>query len=133
MGTRVASGLTGSEFDFMLSESEWPRVILESGPVLGVAYLLLRVLIVILLGVSSWRALREDSLPLLLFGASSLVVISGQFGQPTTLGFACLGGGLCLAAAGPAAPAPLESNIRIKALPPQIRGRSKYAETLHGP
>jgi hypothetical protein len=36
-------------------------------------------------------------LPLLLAGACGVPIITGQFGQAMTLGFACFMGGLCLA------------------------------------
>jgi hypothetical protein len=74
-------------------------VILESGPLLGLAYLALRVAIagwLFFLGLRS--AQTGQPLSLLLSGACSLLWINGQFGQPTTLGFAVFGAGLALAA-----------------------------------
>ena len=74
-------------------------MILETGPILGLAYLAVRVAIagwMILLGLRSARA--GQPLALLLCGASGLLWINGQFGQPTTLGFAVFGAGLALAA-----------------------------------
>jgi hypothetical protein len=67
-------------------------------------------------------------MPLLLVAASGLDLVSGQFGQPTTLGFAVLTAGLALASVDP-----IQS---IKVLPTRqkltrrIRGRSVVAEAI---
>ena len=98
VGTNVGSKLLTGEMDFVLAEDEWERVILESGGLLGGAYLLIRVLMAVQLGTMAARAARIGHfLPLLLFGACAVPIIAGQFGQSTTLGFACFVGGLCLA------------------------------------
>ena len=98
VGTNVGSKLLTGEMDFVLAEDEWERVILESGGLLGGAYLLIRVLMALQLGAMAARAARIGHfLPLLLFGACAIPIIAGQFGQSTTLGFACFVGGLCLA------------------------------------
>lgn len=82
----------------MLSENEWTRIIFESGPILGLAFLMWRTLLAVYLGVVSLRALtRGEILPLLLFSATFLIILSGQLGQPTSLGFAVVFNGLCLA------------------------------------
>lgn len=131
LGTNAAAGmLAGGERTFLLAESEWPRVVKEGGPVLGLAFLFLRVGIAIYLGLSALAALRrENPLAVLLFSSSFLLVMNGQFGQPTALGFAVFGAGLCLAAANEATDAesvmPIQQEIRR-------RGRSVYAEMLHG-
>ena len=55
---------------FLLSENEWTRIIFESGPILGLAFLMWRTLLAVYLGVVSLRALtRGEILPLLLFSA----------------------------------------------------------------
>jgi hypothetical protein len=98
VGTNVGSKLLTGEMDFVLAEDEWERVILESGGLLGGAYLLIRVLMALQLGSMAARAARIGHvLPLLLFGACAVPIVAGQFGQSTTLGFACFVGGLCLA------------------------------------
>lgn len=101
-GTNVAARLLTGSVGFTLAESEWPRVIHELGPILGLAFVSLRVGIVLLmLRVSVNAASKGDALPMLIFGASALLVVNGQWGQSTTLGFSILGAGLCLAAAKP--------------------------------
>lgn len=135
MGTNVAAGLLFGERGFLLAESEWERVVKESGPILGFAYIGFRI---ILLGYLCWRALqaldRENPLPMLLFCAVAPEIFSGQFAVPTTLGFAAFSAGLCLAATN----LPSSSGPVIEVVPPAqppirtVRGRSAYAEYLHG-
>lgn len=100
MGTNAGAAiLTGRADKFLLAEGEWPRVVLESGLLLGLLYILLRVAIVGLIGKACINsAAKSNILPLLLFGTCAINILNGQFGQPTTLGFAVFGGGLCLAA-----------------------------------
>lgn len=99
VGTNVGSALLTGKVDFLLAEGEWPRILLESGPVLGLMYILLRVALVLWMG---WLCIKStfanNILPLLVLAACAYLLIMGQFGQATTLGFAALGGGLCLAA-----------------------------------
>jgi hypothetical protein len=108
MGSNVAARLLSGGMGFMLAEEEWGKVLLELGPILGTAFIVLRIAIVGHLGVVSWRALREsrDSLPLLIFSASALSFMQGQWGPPTVLGFAVISAGLILAAAQPAEEGP---------------------------
>jgi hypothetical protein len=99
LGTNGGAGLLGASGIFLLAENEWPRVVRESGPFLGTAYIILRVLLVFWMGRVSLRtASRDNVLPLLLFSACFDGILSGQFGQPTALGFATFAGGICLAA-----------------------------------
>ncbi|MDS3859242.1 hypothetical protein RIF25_00335 [Thermosynechococcaceae cyanobacterium BACA0444] len=99
LGTNFASILITGEATFLLAEGEWARVILESGIYFGFVFILLRVLILLNM---AWLSLKAaaigNSLPLLLFLFAAPGILNGQIGQPTTLGFMVLGGGLCLAA-----------------------------------
>jgi len=62
-------------------------------------------------------------------------MVSGQFGQPTILGFAVFVTGLAVAAMQgdgiEVAPEP-PPDVRKSSMKP-VRGRSAYAERLHGP
>lgn len=138
LGTTAAGGLLKGERAFLLAETEWLRVIKESGPFIGFAYLLLRAVIVVTIGLRALRALDDENpLPLILFATIFPLVLSGQFGVPTTLGFATFGAGLCLAAANLPRPSQEPGLFRIS---PEsvtnpnrtVRGRSIYAEKLHG-
>jgi hypothetical protein len=137
VGTNAGAKLLTGHSVFLLMEGEWPRVILENGPIIGVAYLLWRLGLVARIG---WLTIKSvvmgNLLPMLLFASSFLPMISGQFGQPTILGFAVFVTGLAVAAM-------QETEvISVEPQPPQIgmkggmkpvRGRSAYAERLHGP
>ena len=71
-------------------------------------------------------------LPLLLAATGGVDLATGQFGQPTTLGFAVFVAGLCLASAR------TEEQAKPAAMPSRkpasiaLAGRSAYAERLHG-
>jgi hypothetical protein len=131
IGTNVGSRALVGQVTFLLAENEWSRVLLESGPILGLAFLFWRTALVLNLGWLSLRALgRAEILPLLLFSAGFIILLNGQLGQPTSLGFAVVLNGLCLASMRSRAPiaAALPSSI-----PPRLtRSRSPYAERLHG-
>lgn len=124
-----AKFLTGRAM-FLLTEGEWGRVVLESGPILGVAYLAWRTILTLNLGLFSFRQLRREGkiLPLMLYAAGFLSLLDGQFGQPTNLGFAVFVCGLCLAAGNTTEPVESES---LPPPPRRIARRSRYAERLH--
>ena len=127
-----AKFLTGRAM-FLLTEGEWGRVILESGPILGLAYLLWRTLLTARLGFLSFRKLRAGEIfPIMLFAAGFVSLLNGQFGQPTNLGFAVFVCGLCLASMNKE-PAESEAELLEPASTPlrQRARRSRYAERLH--
>jgi len=131
VGTSGGATLLGSQSTFLLSENEWTRIIFESGPILGLAFLLWRTVFAGYLGIVSLRSLsRAEILPLILFSAGFLIILNGQLGQPTSLGFAVVLNGLCLASTRPGKTAPLPAAAWPG--PRSIPGRSPYAERLHG-
>jgi hypothetical protein len=94
VGARLLSGTVG----FLLAEDEWGKIFLELGPVLGGAFILLRISIAVNLG---WKALgalfqHRDNLPILLVSATAIPIMMNQWAPPTLLGFAVVGGGLIL-------------------------------------
>jgi hypothetical protein len=98
LGTNVGAHFLVGGPGFLLSENEWTRLLYEMGPVLGLAYILWRTALTVRLGYLSIRALtRGMTLPLLLFASGFLALLEGQLGQPTSLGFAVVLCGLCLA------------------------------------
>lgn len=136
IGTNVGGRILVGRPAFLLAENEWSRVLAESGPVLGLAFLIWRTLLTLQLGRLSFVALRKDNLlPILLFSSSFVLLLNGQLGQPTTLGFTVILNGLCLAATQPRAidssaiAPPLLDQPVAKPLP----RRSIYANRLHGP
>jgi hypothetical protein len=127
-----AKFLTGRAV-FLLTEGEWGRVVLESGPILGMAYLLWRTVFVFNLGMLSLRQLmRGEILTILLYGAGFLALLNGQFGQPTSLGFAVFICGLILASANKGKVALETERLEPdRTARPQMARRSPYAEQLH--
>jgi hypothetical protein len=124
-----AKFLTGRAL-FLLSEGEWGRIILESGPILGLAFLAWRTMLTLKLGLFSFRQLkRGEILPIMLYCAGFLSLLSGQFGQPTNLGFAVFVCGLCLAAANTKTPVelPEPDGPALR----RVARRSRYAERIH--
>jgi len=138
VGTNVGANLLSGRRQFVLGEGEWQRVLFESGVVLGGLYLALRVAMLFAVAARSVLAYRAGQLlPLLLVGAGGLDLATGQFGQPTTLGFAVFAAGLAFAAArreDAVAPVPPPSPATPEPVPatPGVRGQSSYAERLHG-
>jgi len=135
IGTNVGGRVLVGRPAFLLAESEWSRVLGENGAIFGLAFLIWRVLFTWKLGRLSFTALRRgDLLPILIFSSSFILLLNGQLGQPTTLGFATLLNGLCLAATRPRTDSqtsalPLPDQAPAKTLP----RRSAYANRLHGP
>jgi hypothetical protein len=126
-----AKFLTGRSM-FLLTEGEWGRVVLESGPILGFAYLIWRTVLVFNLGVLSFRQLkRGEILTIMLYLAGFVALLTGQFGQPTNLGFAVAISGLCMASANKKMMSSEIERLKPAAARPQIARRSRYAEQLH--
>ncbi len=99
MGTSVAGSLlTGSRVMVIYAEDEWARVIGEMGLLFGLLFIFLRVGFCLSLLKAAISKLRlGETLPWLLLSFCLLMVPNGQWGQPTSLGFAVLIGGLTLA------------------------------------
>jgi hypothetical protein len=131
IGTNAGAKFLTGRSGFLLTEGEWSRLFLEMGPVLGVAYVILRCALVVWVGLLCLRSVRLGNvLPLLLFSSAFLPILSGQFGQPTILGFAVFAAGLTLAARNEERP---RTSADLKT-PPRVelaRTRSAYAERLH--
>ena len=120
---------------FLLAEGEWMRILLESGPILGLAFLLWRLVLALRIGYFSIASLRHGAiLPVLLYSCSFLPLLNAQLGQPTSLGFTVFLSGLCLAAMQtrqPLVPAVLPD--KTKPPPKPLPRRSPYASRLYGP
>ena len=137
VGTNAGAKFLMGRGAFLLTEGEFSRILLESGPILGLAYIAWRCALVAWIGWLSLRSVRVGNLlPLFLFSAGVFPMLTGQLGQPTILGFAVLIMGLTLAARNEevaiAQPAPTLEPSRVAPGPRPIRGRSLYAERLHG-
>jgi hypothetical protein len=97
-GTNAGAALQGTK-GFRWGEGEWPRVIFEAGPILGLLYLIWRVWITFAVGKAALHASGSGVLlPLLLWGACASSLLSGQWGQTSIQGFGVFTLGLTLAA-----------------------------------
>jgi hypothetical protein len=138
LGTNAGAHFLVGMSVFLLSENEWSRILYESGPFLGMAFLLWRTMLTFYIGYLGLTALkRGNTLPLLLFSCAFIPLLSGQLGQPTTLGFAVVLSGLCLASMqeskepSPTLPA---NELPLPTLVPKpLPRRSAYASRLHDP
>jgi hypothetical protein len=95
IGTNGGASLAGFRGDFLVAEDEWARAVGESGPVIGLSFMGLRVALGIWALFHSLKAARKGNLlPIVLLGAAGPGLIVGQFGQPTTMGATVLAMGL---------------------------------------
>lgn len=102
VGSNAGASMLSGRMAFLLAESEWPRMILEMGPFIGIIFLGMRT------GLTLWMfgrtlvfARAGFMLPVLIFGCTAMNLHAGLWGQATALGFTVIGGGLCLAAMKP--------------------------------
>jgi hypothetical protein len=108
MGQGLGVGSNGGAFvltgavEFLVAENEWPRIILELGPLAGPLVIGIRLVFVGWLGLAAIRAVlrKGDPTAMILFGFSGLLLFSGQISsQNQLMSFAWLSAGLTLAAA----------------------------------
>jgi hypothetical protein len=98
-GTQGGGQLLHGARGFHGGEGEWWRLMYELGTILGSCFILMRFWLTIKLGLCGWRMLSfANPIPWLFFFACGPLVLKGQWGQPTGLGFAILGAGLTIAA-----------------------------------
>jgi hypothetical protein len=99
MGTNAGSQLLTGEVTFLIAEEEWPRLIGELGIVLGLAAILLRVGLTLKVTIACFGKLKnEEFLPWMILSYAIILLIKGGWGQPSSLGFFTIGGGLVIAA-----------------------------------
>jgi hypothetical protein len=133
VGTNGAARFLVGRATFLLAENEWTRILLESGPVLGLGFLLWRTILACRIGYLAMRAVIQGHiLPLFLWGTGVFPLLSGSFGQPTSLGFAVVLNGLCLAALNLGETDQSDDEDAGAVAPLRLPKRSAYAERLHG-
>jgi hypothetical protein len=99
-GTQAGAKLISGERGFNLGEGEWARIINELGLPCGLAFLIYRVYLTwVLFRLSMKCLLKENPMPLVFLASSAFLIIAGQIGQATTLGFMAFSVGLCLTSA----------------------------------
>jgi hypothetical protein len=98
MGTNVGAMLLSGKTTFLIAEGEWGRLIGESGALLGIIIIFIRLALIAKLSVLSIKKLNAgDLLPWMLLSFGVLNIPQGQWAQPTGLGFSVLIGGLIIA------------------------------------
>ena len=98
IGTNVGAMLTTGGVDFLAGESEWTRIVTESGVILGFSYIILRVFLAVWLLWRAWNSLnRGNILPWLLMGVAFNQLIQGQTAVPMLLGLMVFSAGLVMA------------------------------------
>jgi hypothetical protein len=99
MGTNVgAQLLRGNTNGYLIAEDEWGRVIGEMGPLLGLLVIGLRFSVVWKMGTESYQRVKKgDLLPWILISFCFMLVLQGQWAQPTSVGFSTVVGGIILA------------------------------------
>ena len=91
-GSALGGGMGGAEIS-------WSRQVLENGLLVGGLFILWRLWIFKDLMMACINGVKRGSyLAIFLFGAAAPIILFCPYGQPTNLGFAAFGGGLCLAA-----------------------------------
>jgi len=99
LGTNAAAGMLLGDREFIGPEDEWGRLIFECGPIFGLLLCIFRIALTVAVARRAYEAFHRDNiLPMLIFAACGLMILNGQWGVPTTLGFAIFGAGLTLAA-----------------------------------
>ncbi len=135
VGTNVAAHYLVGGPAFLLSENEWTRILYECGPFLGLAFILWRTILAFHIGYLSLVALRRGvTMPIFLFSSGFFALLNGQLGQPTTLGFAVVLAGLCLASMQRASQVVEASAVAtdVEARSPKpLPRRSVHASRLH--
>ncbi len=130
-GTLMAQGyLTGQRL-FTMGESEWPRLVVEMGPVLGLGFILLRVGLCVHLVRKSLAALRRANIWPILFSVEAFfLVLNAQWAQATIQGFATFCAGLALAACHINLTAKKSPSVKTDRRPPKGR---EWKERLYEP
>jgi hypothetical protein len=127
IGTSVGGSLLLKQAGLQLGEDEWQRVIGEMGLLMGLSVIFLRLGICIKIASAAYRRLSSgDLLPWLLLSFCLLNVPQGQWGQPTSLGFGVLIGGLTLASLR----RPVKNNLPNKSRPVMQQKKGSEASEL---
>ena len=132
LGTSGGARFIVGQGALLFSENEWTRIIAESGPFLGLAFIIWRVALTVKLFITGLRALKAgEVLSILLFSCALLGTLNGPLGQPTTLGFTVVLAGLCLAAGNFAQNATDEPEPQEEFAPKPLPRRSVFADRIH--
>jgi len=97
LGTNAGAQILGKK-GFLISEGEWGRLIGEMGFIMGMIFIIVRLSIAFGLMSGGWKsASYKNILPWMLLSNGFLLLVQGQWAQPTALGFSVLVSGLIIA------------------------------------
>jgi hypothetical protein len=97
MGTNAGAQMLTGKISFLVSETEFGRLVGEQGIVFGGGIMFLRIFLTISIAIRSWKLPKEERLlPFILCGAACSAIFQGQWAQPSVLGFAVIMVGLVM-------------------------------------
>jgi len=101
LGTGIASNVgaqrLAGQLIFLVGENSWGAILGELGLILGILFIVWRVrLSLYTLRLALLQASHSNRIPLILCGASFMLLLNGQLTQPTNVGFIVLTSGLTL-------------------------------------
>jgi hypothetical protein len=98
MGTNAGAMLLRGNTGYLIDEGEVGRIIGESGAIIGMLIVGLRLTLSVSMFTRSFAKTRQNELlPWLFYSIVGFTFVQGQMGQPTQLGFMVLVGGFLLA------------------------------------
>jgi len=98
MGTNAGAQMLTGKISFLVSETEFARLVGEQGIIFGVGIMFIRIFLSINIAMKSWKLPKEERLlPFILCGAACPAIFQGQWAQPSVLGSAIITAGLVLA------------------------------------
>lgn len=123
LGTGGGSQLAMGKASITLAEDEWSRLVMESGPLFGLAYIIYRIVFTISLTRQAMSNARDNNLlPMILLGFIGFYLLAGQIThQGTMLGYNWIFVGLIMAAGKKQLNAE-ESKLKARPVYPNIVG-----------
>ena len=98
MGTNAGAQMLTGKTTFLVSETEFGRLVGEQGIIFGGGIIIIRLVLAISIAIKSWRLPQEEKLlPFILCGAACSAIFQGQWAQPSVLGYSVIMVGLVIA------------------------------------
>jgi len=98
MGTNVGSMLISGKVEFLISESEWGRMIGELGAILGISAVLIRVALAFNLIKRSFRKMVSGDVLAWMLLSFALLLVAQASGRNQRFGIWCIVGWVVMAA-----------------------------------
>ncbi len=99
LGSNFASSFSTGTSGFLLAETEWIRLIQETGPIVGLIFIVYLITLSGQMAYLANKVVSHSVLPLLLTAATVPNLLFNVMEQPTNLGFMIFGSGIAFAAA----------------------------------